>query len=123
MMKMSAQMLRTGLAALLTLAFIVIWPPVDYGSASFSHHAAQTGTHGQQTHTEQHGLLNIKTDADCDASAIGCCMMAHCYPGISVGPHDMPGFVSDDGTTAASAVRGTGSDPGMVLPPPRNLSV
>lgn len=122
-MKISTRMVNTGLAALLTLAFVLIWPPVVAGSASSSNHAAQADTHGHHAHTEQHGLLNIKMDADCGASAIGCCMMVHCCPGLSAGPHDMPGSVSNDSTTAASAVRATGSDPGMVLPPPRRLPV
>lgn len=113
-----------GLAALLTLAFILVWPPVVHGSASSDNHGMQAGTHGHHAHIEQndqHSLLSVKTDADCDASAIGCCMMAHCCPGISVGRYDLPFFAGDDVTTAASAVRGTGSDPGMVLPPPRHL--
>lgn len=110
-----------GLAALLTLAFVLVWPPVDYGSGT-----AQAGTHDDHTRAEQngqHSLLNVKMGADCDAMAPGCCMMAHCCQGLSVGPHDLPGFAGDDGTTAASAVRGTGSDPGMVPPPPRHMPV
>lgn len=114
------------LAALLTLAFVLVWPPVDHGSALTDNHGVQAGTHGHRAHIEQNDQirhLNVKLDADCDASAIGCCMMAHCCPGISVGPQDLPVFVRDDGATAASAVRGTGSDPGMVLPPPRRMPV
>lgn len=114
------------LAALLTLAFVLVWPSVDHGSALTDNHGVQAGTHGHRAHIEQNDQirhLNVKLDADCDASAIGCCMMAHCCPGISVEPQDLPVFVRDDGATAASAVRGTGSDPGMVLPPPRRMPV
>jgi hypothetical protein len=116
-------MLRTFLAALLSLAFVLIWAPFIAGSAS-SYHAAQAGMLGHHADTEQadqHGRRTIKTEAECDASAVRCCMMAHCCPGMSVGPQDMPGFVSDDVSTAALAVCGTGCDPGLVLPPPRSL--
>lgn len=115
-----------GLAALLTLAFTFIWSPVHHVSASGYDLAAQAGTHGHHAHAEQndpHSLLNVKRDAECETTAIGCCMMAHCCPGISVGTHDVPGLVGGNGTTAAPAVRGTGSDPGMVLPPPRHSLV
>ncbi len=125
-MKKSARKWWMSLAALLTLAFIFIWPPVDYGSASPHRHVAQAGSHDHQVHTDrngQHSILNVKMDVYCDATALGCCMMAHCCLGISVGPQDLLGFVRDGGTTVASAVRGTGRDPAMVLPPPRRLLV
>jgi hypothetical protein len=118
-----------GLAALLTLAFVLVWPPVHQGFASSDNHGLHAGTPGHHAHIEQNEQneqnrhLNLKSDADCDASAMGCCMMAHCCPGISVGPHDLPVSVRDDGATAASAVRGTGSGPGTVLPPPRRMPV
>jgi len=82
--------------------------------------------HGHYAHAElsDHVLYhNVTSDGDCAASAIGCCMMAHCCPGISVGPQDLPVIICDDGSTAASAVRGTGSDPGVLLPPPRGMPV
>ena len=119
------RMWRMGLAALLALALVLVWPPVGQGSASPENHLAQSGPHGHHAHLEQNDqvrVLNAHLDADCDASAIGCCMMAHCCPGISVAPHDLPVFVCNDEATAASAVRGTGSDPGMVPPPPRRMS-
>ena len=115
-----------GLAALLTLALVFLWPPVDYGSASSDNHGVQAEMHGHHTNAEQSEQVvyrNVTSDGDCAASAIGCCMMAHCCPGISVGPQALPVIVCDDGAIAASAVRGTGSDPGMVLPPPRRMPV
>lgn len=114
-----------GLAALVALALVLVWPPIDIGLASPENHGVQTGAHGHHVHAEQndqHRNLNVKMD-DCDASAIGCCVMAHCCPGNSVGPHDLPVFMGDVEATAASAVRGTGSEPEMVLPPPRHLTV
>lgn len=113
-------------AALLTLAFIFIWLPVERASASPYNHAAQAGTFAHHAHTEQddqHSLSNSKMDADCHAAAFGCCMMAHCCPGISVWPHALPVNADDDGTTAASAVQETGNDPEMVPPPPKRLPV
>lgn len=115
-----------GMAALLTLALVLVWPPVDHGSALSDNHGVQAEMHGHHAHAEQSDQAlyrNVTSDGDCAASAIGCCMMAHCCPGISVGPQDLPVIVCDDGATAASAVRGTGSDPGMVLPPPRRMPV
>ena len=115
-----------GLAALLTLAFVFVWPPVGTGSGSAEDHVVQAEMHGNHARMEQDdqvGHLAVKSNADCDASAMACCMMAHCCPGMSVGPQDLPVIACGDGATAASAVRGTGSDPGMVLPPPRPMPV
>ncbi|QBJ22884.1 hypothetical protein [Haematobacter massiliensis] len=125
-MKKAAWVWRMGLAALLTLAFVLVWPPVYTGSASAEDHVVQTEMHGNHPRMEQDdqvGYLNVKSNADCDASAMACCTMAHCCPGISVGPQDLPVSARDNGATAASAVYCTGSDPGMVLPPPRRLPV
>ena len=125
-MRKLERMCRMVLAALLTLAFVFVWPPIDPGFASSGNHGVHAGTHSHHAHIEQNDLilhLNVESDADCDALAMGCCMMAHCCPCISVGPHDMPVTVRDDGATAASGVYGTGSDPGMVLPPPRRMPV
>jgi hypothetical protein len=115
-----------GLAALLTLAFVLVWPPVDPRFASSDDHGVHAGTHGHHAHAEQSDQIlhrDVTSDGDCAASAIGCCDTAHCCPGIAVGPHDLLLSVRDDGVIAASAVRGTGSDPGMVLPPPRGMPV
>jgi hypothetical protein len=50
-------------------------------------------------------------------------MMTHCHPGVSTDPHEMTAFASNDETKAAAAVRGSGSEPGMIIPPPRRLSL
>ena len=120
------QMWRTGLAAFLTLAFVFVSSPVDPSFGSSENHGVKAGMHGHHAHIEQSDQirhLDVKSNADCDASAMVCCMMAHCCPGISVGPQELPVSVRDAGATAASSVRGTGSDPGMVLPPPRCAAV
>ncbi|MDM7459789.1 MAG: hypothetical protein P3W94_010700 [Paracoccus sp. (in: a-proteobacteria)] len=114
------------MAALLALAFVLFWPPVVHGSALSDNHAVQAGLHGQHAPIDPSGQmrhLKVQLDADCDASEVGCCMMAHCCPGISVGPHVLAVFVRDDGATAASAFYGTGRDPGVMLPPPRDMPV
>jgi len=126
MMKSSARIWRIRVAALLALVFTFIWPPVHHGSASPDNHAAQAEAHSHHAHIDQnekHSILNVRMDADCDSLATGCCMTAHCCPGVSVGPHDVSEFFGDDGTTAASTLPGTGIDPGLVLPPPRALTV
>lgn len=125
-MRKLAWMWRIRLVASLTLTFVLVWPPVDHGSALSDNHGVQAGLHGQHAPVDPSDQMrhhNVQLDADCDASAIGCCMMAHCCPGISVRPQDLAAFVRDDGATAASAVRGTGSDPGVALPPPRRKTV
>lgn len=114
------------MAALLALAVVLVWPPVGPGSASPYDSAGQLEPRSDHAHgaqSSQHQVVIVDLAAACDASAAGCCVMAHCYPGISVDPHDLPLFAGDEGTTAASAVHGAGRDPGMVLPPPRRSPV
>jgi len=110
------------MAASLALAFAFIWPPANFGSPSLHDPAAQAEAHAHQAHTKpnaQHSFLTVQMDAECDAAAAGCCMMAHCCPGISVGAHEMTTVTASDETTAATPVRGLGNDPGVILPPPR----
>ena len=112
------------MAALLALAFAFIWPPANFGSPSSHDHAAQAEAHTHQAHAKpsgQHSFLAVQMDADWGAAATGCCMMAHCCPGISVGAHEVTTVTSSDETTAATPVPGSGSDPGVILPPPRRL--
>ena len=121
-MKKSARISNLAMAALLALAFAFVWPPANFGSPSSYDHAAQAEAHTHQAHakpSDQHSLVTVQMDADCDAAALGCCMMAHCCPGISVAPHEMTTMAVCDETTTAAAVWGLGSDPGVILPPPR----
>lgn len=114
------------MAALLALAFAFIWPPATFGSPSQSDHTAQAEAHTQHAHGKpggQHSFLTVQMDADCATAAADCCMMAHCCPAISVGAHVMTTMAVSDVTTAAEGVRGLGSDPGVVLPPPRRLAL
>lgn len=115
-----------GLAALLTLALVLVWPPVDHGSALSDNHGVQAEMHGHHAHAEQSEQIlhsNAMSDGDCAASTMACCTMAHCCSGISVGQQDLPVTARDNGATAASAVHCTGSDLGVVLPPPRRMPV
>jgi len=112
------------MAALLALAFAFIWPPANFGSPSSYGQAAQAEAHTQHADAKpsgQHSFLTVQMDADCDAAAAGCCMMVHCCPGISVGAHEITTVTASDETTAATPVPGLGSDPGVILPPPRRL--
>lgn len=114
------------MAALLALTVLFVWPPVEPSSASPDSHGIQVAHHGHHPYSkqsDQHRLLHVNLHADCDASAMGCCTMMHCCPGVSVSPHDLPLFGGNGETTAASAVHVTGSDPAMVLPPPRRSPV
>lgn len=111
--------------ALLALALIIFWPPVHYGSASPGAHAmfsAEAPVHHPLS--DQHdppSLFSVKLDGACDAAAAGCCMMAHCCQGIAIAQPDLPLFAGNEGRKAAPATRGAGSDPALVLPPPRTL--
>ncbi|MEO9787627.1 MAG: hypothetical protein ABJF67_08465, partial [Aurantimonas coralicida] len=49
--------------------------------------------------------------------------MTFCHPGISVDPHDLPIVAGEDRRTSASTVRGKGSEPSVILRPPRRLPV
>jgi hypothetical protein len=123
-MKKSARIWNLAMAALLALAFAFIWLPASFGSPSSYDHAAQAKAHTHQAHakpSDQHSRLTVQMDADCDAATLGCCMMAHCCPGISVGAHEITTVTASDETTAATPVPGLGSDPGVILPPPRRL--
>jgi hypothetical protein len=125
-MKKSVRIWNMAMAALLALAFAFMWPPANSGSPSPSDHTAQAEAHTQHADAKpsgQHSFLTVQMDADCAAAAAGCCMMAHCCPGISVGAHEMTKLATSDVTKAAEAVRGLGSDPGVVLPPPRRFAL
>lgn len=120
MKKKSVRIWNMAMAALLALAFAFVWPPANFGFPS--DHTAQAEADTQHAHGKpsgQHSFLTVQMDADCAAAAAGCCMMAHCCPAISVGAHEMTKLAASDVTTAAEAVSGLGSDPGVVLPPPR----
>ncbi|WP_141703023.1 hypothetical protein [Cereibacter johrii] len=126
MMKKSAWNWKMGLTALLTLAFVLVWPPAGHGSASSDNRGVQAEIHGHRVDAEQNDpalYCNVTSDGDCAASAISCCMMAHCCPGISVEPQDLPVVVWDDGAIVPAVVLGKGSNPGVVLPPPRRVPV
>lgn len=122
-MKRSVRIWRVVLAALMTLAVVLVWPPEGAESAS-SVHAAVTPSHSHHGHAEKKAPQQVRhstLDEDCPVSAIGCCMMTHCHPGISVDPHQMNTMAVSDETAASAAVRGLGSDPGVILPPPRRV--
>jgi len=125
-MKRSVQIWRVALAALMTLAVILVWPPLGSEAAKSTIHAVAPASHSHHAKDEEEiaqWVLHVTLDADCQASAIGCCMMTHCHPGISVDPHEMSAFTSNDETMSAAAVQVLGSGPGVDLPPPRRLSV
>lgn len=121
-MKKSVRIWNMAMAALLALAFAFIWPPGNFGSPSPHDHTAHAEAHTQHADAKpsgQNSFLTVQMDADCAAAAAGCCMMDHCCPAISVGAHEMTKLAASNVTTAAEAVSGLGSDPGVVLPPPR----
>lgn len=123
-MKKSSPIWNMAMAALLALAFAFIWPPAKFGSPSSYDQAAQAESHTHQAHAkpcDQHSLLTVQMDADCHAATLGCCMMAHCCPAISVGAQVITPVSASDETTAATPPPGLGSDPGVILPPPRRL--
>ncbi|SDX70563.1 hypothetical protein SAMN04488238_11626 [Roseicitreum antarcticum] len=123
-MKRSVQIWRVALAVLMTLAVILVWPPLGSEAASSTIHAVFPASHSHHTHAgedDPQRVLHVTLDVDCQASAIGCCVMNHCHPGISVDLHEMTAFASNDETMVAVALRGSGSEPGVITPPPRRL--
>ncbi len=125
-MRRSVHIWRVALAVLTTLAVILVWPPLGSEAASPTDHAAITASHSHHTHAGEDDLqrvLHVTLDVDCQASAIACCVMTHCYPGISVDPHEMTAFASKDEIMSAAVVRGSGCEPGVNIPPPRRLSL
>jgi hypothetical protein len=125
--KQSGWIRKMALTALMTLAVILVWPPIESEAASSNDHVAITASHSQHhAHAEEispQRVLHVTLDADCQPSAIGCCMMIHCHPGISVVAHEMTTVVASDEPTIAGAPRRSGSDPAVNLPPPRRLSL
>jgi hypothetical protein len=114
------------MAALLALAVVLFWSPHDPASSSPHDYGPQSlhqSHDANATLDSPHGVLHVDLDADCEASAIGCCVITHCHPEISIDPHAMPAIAAGDETTTAAVVRRLGSDPGIILPPPRRLPV
>jgi hypothetical protein len=106
-------------SALLALAIVFFWSPDAPGSALPHNHELQLAHQSHDARAvgnSRHWVIHINLVADRDASEIECCLLKLRHPGISVDPHDMPIFAHDNETTAASAVQGLGSDPGVILP-------
>lgn len=123
-MRRFAQIWGILLAALMTLTVIAVWPPGGSGPASSSVSAAVISFHSYPQYPDENGsrpAVRGNLDEDCQPASSGCCMMIHCYPGISVEPHKVAAIAVNDKTTTAAATRGLGSDPGVILPPPRGL--
>ena len=124
-MKRSGRLSRMAMAAMMALAMVLVWPTADKGSASPYDHGVQSVLQRHHAHAAQnsrHRVLHVNLNADCDASASGWCVITP-FPGIFFEPHGMPIAATDDETTEASAVRGFGREPGVILPPPRRLLV
>ena len=125
-MKWSGQIWSVALAALMTLAVSLVWPPLGSEAASSTNHAPITALERHQTHAEEISpplVRHVSLDADCQPSAFGCCAMTHCHPAISVDAHQMTNVVAAGETTTTAAARHSSSDPGVNLPPPRRLLV
>ncbi len=123
-MKQSVRMWRVALSALLMLAVVFVWPPVRSEPESSMVHTATIASDGHHSHEKQHSPEQDRHGAlndGCQASVTGCCMMTHCHPGISIEPHELAAVTTHDEMTAATTVQGLGSDPGVILPPPRRL--
>lgn len=119
------------MAALLALAAVMISLPV-YPTAASSHAHGMSHAHAadatQQAHASQdmndgsrRGHNGIPA-ADCEATVTGCCAMAHCQPVLASATLELARVTLKGETWAGTSVRGSGSDPGIILPPPRNVS-
>lgn len=124
-MKMSGRGWRMAIAGWLALAVVLVWSP--HAAAAFSpvvHHpqALQHDPDAADLWSGPPGTLPARPGADCDDPGTGCCVMTHCQPAIAADPHDLPVFAAVGRTMAAGAVRGLGSGPRVVLPPPRGVA-
>lgn len=117
---------RLPLAALLMFALAIGWPFAGTGWQTPAAHAYQTANsdhHAGATHSPFGAHDRATHEADCGASAIGCCMMTLCHPAISIEPFAMPVMAVDAATGSGRPARGPGSNPRVDVPPPRFLPV
>lgn len=103
-------------AAFLVLAALAISLPAGVEAATHHDDVAQAGAdHAQHGHTES-------PETKCEASVSGCCGMVHCQTALSVTGHVFARLVTRSESGAATSVRRVGTDPGIILPPPRKMS-
>jgi hypothetical protein len=121
-MKRSFRLCRPLFAALMTLAVFLVWAPAGSQAASLMLHAAAGASHVHHVQGEAgipqpelHGALS----EDCQASANRCCRMAHCHPALSVHALEMIRVATRGETAVAVPGPGAGSEPEVILPPPR----
>jgi hypothetical protein len=109
------------LAALLALVAVLMSLPHDHRVAA---HPA-TGPHATQTAHIGQGISDAPEHetpaADCEATVTGCCAMVHCQPVLSVTVQELDRVTTQAACRAEHKVRSSGSDPGIILPPPRTV--
>ncbi len=127
----SRQLWQRVLAAVLTLAIVLAFAPLDHRAASAAAQGAQSvavssapahhapARFAQKGYADQPAAPLGFLQADCDGAAGFCCWMTTCHPGILSDPQPVPIGGMDDQTTAAAGLGGMGRDPEMILPPPR----
>lgn len=115
----------TAVAALLAVALVFVVPFAHHrGSASPHGMGMQLASHSHEAQTEQDGRpqgYHVALHADCDASATVCCCVTHCHQGLTVAPHEIAFIAYDKVRDAAAGIRVSGSEPRVLLPPPRRL--
>ena len=125
-MKLSDLMWKIARTALFAFAVLFVWSPFDAGAASPYDQGVQSSPQIHQTHAAQNGqdgTSQVSHYACCDAPSVGCCVMMLCHPALSVDAHRLPIVAADDATAAATELLGLGSDPEVILPPPRSVLV
>lgn len=118
----SVHVWRLAAAALMALCISLVWQlPGSLGASSHAYAVVPTSdsSHAPAEATSSLSAMHVHLEADCYDSTIGCCVMTHCHPGISVDPHEMTTVVARSETMVAPPVRGLGNNPGVILPPPR----
>lgn len=119
--KQSGGFWAVAIAALMALAMVLAWAPVGREAGAPRVHAAVHAPVIQhalaaEDDRQAHGSM---LHAECGISAMGCCGMGHCLSGIAVEPLETTGHAARDEARVAATVQASGSEPGLILPPPR----
>lgn len=106
------------------IAAVAVWKTVEIGTSASSSHALHM-EHGAQerpdTARHHHASLHGGGAVDCMGTGAICPMMGLCHPAMLVDLSLLAVAVHQDDTVAIAVGRGTGINPSIILPPPRQL--
>ncbi len=104
---------------LLALAVAFAWPsmsaPHGQDLQFGQHHVVAADAHAAGPQQASH------EPAPACAPDLGCCVMAHCHPGVAEPLQDVPGAELYPQHEPSAPTREAGVDPALLVPPPRLL--